>query len=402
MFSRKSGFYNISYGTLLLTMVLVIILAVVFISSDVEKKNYKDNNVLKIGANMEMSGTMSSFGKSATSAAQLAISEINAKGGVLDGRKLELVIVDNKSDSIEATKVLGELLSKNDIVAVLAPIASSSVIASADIHQEKKILGISPTASNPAVTVNYNSGRTREYLFRATFIDPFQGFAMANFASHNLQATKAVVYIDNDSEYSKGLGNFFEKIFVENGGKIISKENYFQKDTDFKSTLQKIKTLNPDVVFVPGYYQEVGLIIKQARAMGITVPIIGGDGWDSSSLTKIIGDDSVSNLYFSTHYSPDDSSPALKVFVNSYKKAYNEVPDGFAALAYDATMMIIEAIKRANSADPIKIRDELEKTKNYESVSGTITLNDQHDAVKSVVIMKVKDGKIIFKEKINP
>lgn len=383
-------------------MACIVVLAVILIGCGRENQNSGDTNVLKIGANMEMSGTMASFGKSATNGAQLAISEVNAKGGVLNGKKLELVIADNKSDPAEAIEVLRGLLSKNDIIAVLAPIASSSVIASADLHQEKKVLGISPTASNPAVTVDPVTRKTRGYLFRAAFIDSFQGLVMANFASKNLQATRAIIYIDNNSEYSKGLASFFEETFIKNGGNIIGKEYYFQKDTNFKTTLEKIKTLNPDVIFLPGYYQEVGLIIKQAHELGINVPIIGGDGWDSNSLTKIIGNDALTNIYFSTHYSSEDSSPTLKVFVNAYKKSYGEEPDGFAAMSYDATMIIIEAIKRANSNDPTRVRDELAKTKNYKSVSGIITLNEQHDAVKSAVIMEVQDGKLVFKEKVNP
>lgn len=367
-----------------------------------KKADNKVGDVLKIGANLEMTGTNASFGKSASNGAKLALKEVNAKGGVLGGKKLELVVADNKSEVAEAANAMQKLITSDKVIASIAPIASSSVIAGAEINQKYKVLGISPTASNPAVTVDPKTGKTREYLFRAAFIDPFQGSVMANFASKSLNAKTAALYIENSSDYAKGLGKFFQEQFTKNGGTIVAQEAYLQKDTDFKATLTKIKAQNPDVVFVPGYYQEVGLIIKQAREMGITAPFLGGDGWDSAKLPEIAGQDALNNAFFSNHYSPDDSSEAVKAFVANYKKEYNETPDAFAALAYDATMMVVEAIKRANSADTTKIREELEKTKDYAAVSGKITLNATHDAVKSAVIVAFKEGKQIFKEKVNP
>lgn len=367
-----------------------------------KKAENKVGDVLKIGANLEMTGTNASFGKSASNGAKLALKEVNAKGGVLGGKKLELVVADNKSEVAEAANAMQKLITSDKVIASIAPIASSSVIAGAEINQKYKVLGISPTASNPAVTVDPKTGKTREYLFRAAFIDPFQGSVMANFASRSLNAKTAALYIENSSDYAKGLGKFFQEQFTKNGGTIVAQEAYLQKDTDFKATLTKIKAQNPDVVFVPGYYQEVGLIIKQAREMGITAPFLGGDGWDSAKLPEIAGQDALNNAFFSNHYSPDDSSEAVKAFVANYKKEYNETPDAFAALAYDATMMVVEAIKRANSADTTKIREELEKTKDYAAVSGKITLNATHDAVKSAVIVAFKEGKQIFKEKVNP
>lgn len=359
-------------------------------------------DVLKLGANMEMTGTNASFGQSGVKGIQLAIKEINAKGGILDGKKLSLVIADTKSEPSEAAISLQKLIANDKVVAVIGPMTSSSVIAGAEINQSSKVLGISPAGTNPAVTVNPATGKTREYLFRTAFIDPFQGLVMANFASKTLKAQTAVLYIENTSDYAKGLGKFFEETFVKNGGKIIGTEAYLQKDTDFKATLTKIKALNPEVVFLPGYYQEVGLIIKQARELGITAIFLGGDGWDSVKLPEIAGKGSLANTYFSNHYSPDDSSKEVKTFVIAYKKEYNEIPDGFAALSYDSTMMIADAIKRAGSADTVKIRDELEKTDGFKGVSGIMTFNDKHDPIKSAVIIEFGDGKQVFKEKINP
>lgn len=361
----------------------------------------KQSDVIKLGANLEMTGGNATFGKSASNGANLAIKQINAKGGVL-GKQLSLVIADNKSEAAEAANAMQKLITQDKVVAVIAPIASSSVIAAAQVNQDNKVLAISPTASNPKVTVDPTTNKVREYLFRAAFIDPFQGSVMANFATKTLKAKTAAIYIDNSSDYAKGLGQFFKETFIKNGGQVLVDEAYLAKDTDFKATLTKIKAANVDVVFVPGYYQEVGMLVKQARDIGLNMPIMGGDGWDSAKLPEIAGAQALNNTFFANHYSPDDNSPAIKTFVEAYKQEYGETPDAFAALSYDATMMVVESIKRANSVESVKIKDELAKTKDYSAVSGNITLNETHDAVKSAVIIEMKDGKQTFREKINP
>lgn len=361
----------------------------------------QSSDVIKIGANLEMTGTNATFGQSASNGAKLAIKQINEKGGV-NGKQLTLVVADNKSEAAEAANAMQKLITQDKVAAIIAPIASSSVIAGAQVNQDNKVLAISPTASNPKVTVDPTTGKVRDYLFRAAFIDPFQGSVMANFATKTLNAKTAALYIDNSSDYAKGLAQFFKETFVKNGGQIVAEEAYLAKDTDFKATLTKIKAAAPDVVFVPGYYQEVGMIVKQGRELGLNVPMLGGDGWDSAKLPEIAGAQALNNTYFANHYSPDDNSPSITSFVEAYKKEYNQTPDAFAALAYDATMMVIESMKRANSFDPVKIKDELAKTKDYQAVSGIITLNDTHDAVKSAVIIEMKDGKQTFKEKVNP
>ncbi|MDD4599722.1 MAG: ABC transporter substrate-binding protein [Negativicutes bacterium] len=359
------------------------------------------SDVVKLGANLEMTGNNATFGQSAKNGAELAIEEVNAKGGI-NGKKLALIVADNKSEAAEAANAMQKLITQDKVVGIIAPIASSSVIAGAQVNQDNKVLAISPTASNPKVTVNPDTGKVRDYLFRAAFIDPFQGSVMANFASKSLNAKTAALYIDNSSDYAKGLAQFFKETFEKNGGKIVAQEAYLAKDTDFKATLTKISSTKPDVIFVPGYYQEVGMIIKQGRELGLNMPVLGGDGWDSAKLPEIAGAKALNNAFFANHYSPDDNSPAIKAFVAAYEKKYGAKPDAFAALSYDATMMVIDAMKRANSFDPVKIKDELAKTKNYAAVSGSITLNETHDAVKSAVIIELKDGKQTFREKINP
>ena len=358
-------------------------------------------NTIKIGVVSELTGPNASYGTSVVKGMKLAVKEINDKGGV-DGKKIELAIADDKSEPAEAANAMQKLVTQDKVVAVIAPIASSSVMAAAPINQQAKVLSISPTASNPKVTVDPDTKKVREFVFRAAFIDPFQGSVMANFATRSLKAKTAAIYIDNSSDYAKGLAQFFEETFVKNGGKIVAKEAYLQKDTDFKATLTKIKGQNPDVMFVPGYYQEVGLIARQAREMGMNLPLMGGDGWDSAKLAEIATPAAINNGFFSNHYSPDEKSPAVTAFVEAYKKEYNSVPDAFAALSYDATRMIIEAMKKANSADPVKIKDELAKTKNFAAVSGSISFNENHDPVKSAVIIEMKDGKQTFREKVNP
>lgn len=379
--------------------VALLILGLIVAGCGGEKKSDgKGDGPIKIGANLEMTGGNASFGLSATNGAKLAIKEFNAKGG-LNGRPIELVVADNKSEVAESAAAMQKLVSQDKVVAVIAPIASSSVIAAAQVSQDSKILAISPTASNPKVTVD-EKGKVRPYLFRASFIDPFQGSVMAKFAQQSLNAKTAAIYIDNSSDYAKGLAKYFEEEFVKNGGTIVIREAYLQKDTDFKATLTKIKNSQPDVIFVPGYYQEVGLIIKQAREIGLNVPFLGGDGWDSVKLPEIAGTNALNDNYFCALYSPDDQDPLVKNFVTAYEKEYGQTPDSFAALSYDAMNMLIAAMVKNGNADPQKLRDELEKTKELPGVSGKITLNETHDAVKGAVVVGFKDGKQVFKEKI--
>ena len=225
---------------------------------------------------------------------------------------------------------------------------------------------------------------------------------MASFAKNTLGAKKVAVLIDNSSDYSKGLAQFFEEAFVKAGGTIVSKEAYLQKDTDFKATLTKIKATEPDMIYVPGYYQEVGLIVKQGREMGVTVPMAGGDGWDSAKLPEIAGKTSLNDTYFSSLYSAEDTSQLNTDFVAAYKKAYNEKPDVFAALAYDSAMLVVNAIKTANSTDTVKIKDAMAKTSGFNGVAGSVTFDAQHNPVKSAFIIEFKNGEQTFKTKINP
>lgn len=360
-----------------------------------------DGDTIKVGGLLEMTGGSASFGISGKNGIDLALKKINEKG-VLGGKKLSLVVADTKSEASEATNGMQKLISQDKVVAVIGPNQSSAVIAAGAINNGSKVVDITPMGTNPDVTVDPKTKQVKPYSFRTCFIDPFQGTVMASFASNELKVKKAAIYIDNTSDYAKGLAQFFKENFVKNGGQVVIEEAYLQKDTDFKSTLTKIKAAQPDFIYIPGYYQEVGLIVKQAREMGITVPMAGGDGWDSAKLPEIAGKAALENTFFSSLYSPDDTSDLNKEFVAEYKKAYNTNPDVFAALAYDSTLLVAKAIEDAGSADPAKIAEAMAKIKGFKGVSGEVTFNEEHNPIKSAVIIEHKDGKQTFKTKVNP
>lgn len=360
-----------------------------------------DGDTIKVGGLLEMTGGSASFGISGKNGIDLALKKINEKG-VLGGKKLSLVVADTKSEASEATNGMQKLISQDKVVAVIGPNQSSAVIASGAINNGAKVVDITPMGTNPDVTVDPKTKQVKPYSFRTCFIDPFQGTVMASFASNELKVKRAAIYIDNTSDYAKGLAQFFKENFVKNGGQVVIEEAYLQKDTDFKSTLTKIKAAKPDFIYIPGYYQEVGLIVKQAREMGITVPMAGGDGWDSAKLPEIAGKAALENTFFSSLYSPDDTSDLNKDFVAEYKKAYNTNPDVFAALAYDSTLLVAKAIEDAGSADSAKIAEAMAKIKGFKGVSGEVTFNEQHNPIKSAVIIEHKDGKQTFKTKVNP
>ena len=352
----------------------------------------KKADTIKVGANLEMTGGSASYGISSKNAIELAFKEINEKGGI-NGKQLELVVADNKSEAAEATNAMQKLVSQDNVVAVIGPNLSSSVIAASAINNSAKVLDIAPMATNPYVTVDQASGKTKDFNYRTCFIDPFQGTVMAKFATAELGVGNAAVLIDNSSDYAKGLAQFFKENFVKEGGAVTAEESYLQKDTDFKATLTKIKATNPDFLYVPGYYQEVGLIVKQARELGMNMPIAGGDGWDSAKMPEIAGAAALNNTYFSSLYSPEDSSDINKNFVAAYEKAYGQKPDVFAALSYDSALLVAEAIKNAGSTEPAKISEAMAKINGFSGVSGSVTFDDKHNPVKSAVILEYKDGR---------
>ncbi|KQL54473.1 ethanolamine utilization protein EutJ [Heyndrickxia shackletonii] len=359
----------------------------------------KDSKTIVIGENLELSGGVASYGSSADKGIALALEEINKKG--IDGKKLKIVKVDNKSDQQEATSAALKLITQNKVSAIIGAATSGDTLAQVQIVDKKKVPLI--TTSGTASNITYDKGKLNEFVFRTCFIDPFQGVVSANFASNNLNAKNAAIFIDSSSDYAKGLASNFKDTFTKNGGKIAKEEAYLAKDTDFRAQLTNIKAKNPDVIFVPGYYEEVGLIVKQARDLGINVPIMGGDGWDSPKLVELAGAKALNNTFITNHYSSGNTEDQkVQDFVKAFKDKYGQEPDGFNALGYDSLYLIADAIKRAGSGDPVKIKKALEETKDLQLVTGTFTFDDKHNPVKSAVILEYVDGKQQFKAKVNP
>ena len=356
-------------------------------------------NEIKIGGNVEMTGGVANYGNQALSGMKLAFKQVNESGGVL-GKKINLILADNKSEPAEAANATTKLITQDKVSIVMGPIVSSNVLATVKIAEDNKVVVMTPTGTNEKITVD--NGKVRPFAFRACFIDPFQGRVMANYATKSLKAKTAVIYIDSSSDYSKGVAAAFEETFVKNGGKVAGKEAFLQKDQDFKATLTKIKAMNADIVFIPAYYEEVGKIVKQARELGINQPLLGTDGWDNPKVVEIAGAAALNNTFFSNHYSSQDSDPNVKKFIDAYKAEYKEEPSSMAALGYDAAMIVIDAIKRANTTDAAKVKEAMEQTKNLQVSTGIVTMDSNHNPIKSAVVIEMKDGKQTFKEKINP
>ncbi|MDD2585063.1 MAG: ABC transporter substrate-binding protein [Syntrophomonadaceae bacterium] len=354
---------------------------------------------IPIGINCELSGGVASYGTNAYSGAELAVEQINAAGGVL-GKQLRIVKRDNKSLAEEAASVSASMVEEG-IVAQVGPLVSSNVQACTPILMESQIPLIAPAATATNVTVNKND-KTFDYIFRVCFIDPFQGTLMARFAKDDLNAKTAVIYKDTSSDYAKGLAEYFKKTFEADGGTILTEEGFVKDDRDFKATLTKIKTKNPDFIYVPGYYQEVAPLLKQARELGITIPIGGGDGWDSPDMLKVAGPAALNNSFFTNHYSSQDKDPKIVSFVDTFKAKYNKEPDAFAALGYDSVQILVQAIKDAGEADPVKIKDALANIKDFEGITGKMTIDEQHNPVKAGVILEYKDGNQVMNTRIQP
>jgi branched-chain amino acid transport system substrate-binding protein len=352
-------------------------------------------DTIKIGEFTSLTGTEATFGISSHEGTLMAIEEINAAGGVL-GKKLELLTEDDQSKAGESATVVNKLISRDNVVAIVGEVASSRSLEAGPICQQNKIPMISPSSTNPDVT------KTGDYIFRVCFIDPFQGTVMANFATKTLKAKRVAVFTDVKSDYSKGLAKFFKEQFVANGGEIVAELDYNGNDKDFKAQLTSIKAANPDGVFVPGYYTAAALICVQAKQLGLNVPLFGGDGWESEKLTEI-GGDAVEGNYFSTHYSPEVATDVSKKFVENFAKRWpGQKLDALAACGYDSALVLADAIKRAGTTDGAKVRDAIAATKNFEAVTGKISINENRDATKSAVILQVVGGKFKYLETVAP
>ncbi|CCO07171.1 ABC transporter substrate-binding protein [Desulforamulus hydrothermalis] len=393
---------KVRFAALLAVMVMLAVLAAGCGSGGAQQEQKAASaNEIVIGGNFELSGNVATFGTAAANGAELYFDEVNAAGGVLN-KKIKFVKLDNKSDATEAANVATRLITQDKVAAILGATTSGDTLGFIQVAADNKIPVLTTSATNPDVTVDPNSKQVREYVFRACFIDPFQGTVMANFAIKDLKAKTAVIYVDNNSPYSKGLAQFFKESFTKQGGNILGEEAFVPEDQDFKATLTKIKGLNPDVVYCPGYYEQVGKIVKQGREVGITVPFLGGDGWDSPKLAEIAGAQALNNTYFSNHYSSEQDDPNVKAFVEKYKAKFGQVPDSMAALGYDAAILIVDAIKRSGDGSPEKIKEALKATKDVQAVTGKLSFDENHNPIKGAAILEMKDGKQVYKTYVNP
>ncbi len=355
---------------------------------------------INVGALFELTGQVASYGTSEYNAVKLYVDDVNKNGGLL-GKQINLIKADNKSATDESINQATKLIVEDNVVAILGPATTGNTKAASSIALSKNIPLITPSGTSFDVTVDPNTNKVKSEIFRACYTDPYQGKVMGEFAAKDLSAKTAVIYIDDKSDYSKGLAQSFKDQFEKLGGKVIDQEAYVAGDQDFKSTLTKIKGLNADVIFIPGYYQDTAKIAKQAREMGINTPLLGGDGWDSPDLLKIAGASALNNVYYSNHFISTDPDPTVQDFIKKYKDAYGTEPDAFTALAYDSAGMLVQAIKNANSTDPAKITEALANLKNFKGVTGNISIDAQHNPIKQTVIIELKDGKQTLKKKVS-
>lgn len=381
--------------------VISLVLAVIILVSLVSGCGDTGSKDIKIGMVYELTGNTASYGTSAANGSKLAFKEINAAGGVL-GKQIQIVTADNKGEPAESTGAMTKVISQDKVMAIVGFTVSSCGIAASAVAEANKIPFVAAATVNPKVTVDERTGKVKDYTFRACFIDSFQGKVGADFALKGLNARKVAILVDSSSDYSKGLAEIFKGAFNAGGGQIVGEEAYLQKDQDYRPILTKLKAQNPDMIYIPGYYEDVGKIIKQARELDISVPILGADAWDSPKLVELSGPQAANNTYFTNFYSTEDKNPASNKFVEAYKKEYGQTPDSMAAMGYDAAYLLADAIKRAGSTDADKIREALAATKNFPSVSGEMSLNTTHDAVRGVVIIELKDGIQGYKQTIKP
>lgn len=378
-------------------LISALLLAATLLSAGCKKKPGADENAtgpIVIGAFLSMSGSMATFGESTKRGAELAVAEANQAGGVL-GRKLELVVLDDQGRAEEAGNAVTRLIDVHGAVALMGEVASTLSLVGGRIAQRRHVPMVSPSSTNSQVT------QVGNYVFRACFLDPFQGYAMAKFARERLNLNTVAILKDVRNDYSLGLSKSFRESFTKLGGRIVAEESYGAGDTEFSAQLTKIKATEPQGLYVPGYYTEVGGVARQARRLGLSVPLMGGDGWESPELRKIAGDDIVGSFY-SNHFAHDKPSARAKQFIAAYEAKYKEPPPALAALGYDATLLIIDAIRRAKSTHPEKVRDALAATQKLDAVTGKLTFDENRNPIKPAVIVRIAEQGEVFESEIAP
>jgi branched-chain amino acid transport system substrate-binding protein len=348
-----------------------------------------------IGEYGSMTGAQATFGTSTHNGIMMAIDDINGKGGI-NGRKIKVITEDDQSKQEEAANAVTKLISQNSVIAVLGEVASSASIAAAPICQSNKVPMITPSSTNPEVT------KKGDYIFRICFTDDYQGSSLGEYVAKTLGVKRAAILTDVKSDYSQGLGHFFEQRFTALGGQIVAKASYANGDSDFKSQLTSVKAANPQVLFVPGYYTDIGQIASQSRDLGMTVPLVGGDGWESPKLIEI-GGKSLEGSYYSNHYFYGDPAPIVSEFVQKYKERFGATPDALAALGYDAARALGDALKRSGGKGGKDLRDAIAATQGFPGVTGTINIGPNRDAIgKKLVIEEIRNGQLTLKATVEP
>lgn len=359
----------------------------------------KQQDTIKVGLIVELTGDMPGVGASSKNAAQLAVNEQNSAGGISIGGKpyqIELVVEDNASKAEQSVAAVNKLITQDNVLAIVGPNASLGAIPAAEIAEYNKTLLITPWSTNPKTTLDTTTGKPKDYVFRACYTDPFEGRVLARFVLDKLKAKKVAVLYDVASEAPKSQADLFRLTFEELGGKTVAFETYTTGDRDFSAQLTKIKSANPDVIFLPAYYNDVGLIAQQAHRAGITQPLVGSDAWSSPELIKL-SNGTVEGDYFANHYASDIATPTAKKFIDAYTKQYGNIPDDVAALSYDSMGLLFEAIKKSPSLDRKVVRDSLATLANYPGVTGNIQFTaGSGDPVKSAVIMQIKGDKFVW------
>ena len=382
-----------------LLLVLCVVM-IMFLAACSEK-----SNTVKIGVNAEMTGDMPAVGESCKKAAEMAVKEVNDAGGIdIGGQKykVDLFVEDNAGKADQSASATQKLITQQKVHAIIGPNATRYALPAAEIAESSKVVLISPWSTNPKTTLDAKTNAPKKYVFRACFIDPFQGRVVAKFALDTLKAKKAAVLYDVASEYNKGIAEIFKETFEQSGGKVVAFETYTTNDKDFSGQLTKIKSAAPDMIFLPNYYSEIPLQIQQAKRLGIAIPFVGSDSWGSLELLKLCGND-CEGYYFSTHYAADAATPVATKFIEGFKAKYGSVPDDVAALTYDSFGLLFQALKTANKLDRNAIRDALARIPKYEGVTGNMQFKEgSGDPTKSAVIVKIKDGKFVYFATANP
>jgi branched-chain amino acid transport system substrate-binding protein len=351
-------------------------------------------DVIRVGEYGSMTGSEATFGQSTHNGIQMAVDEVNAAGGV-KGKKIELITYDTEGKAQQAGTVVTRLITSDKVVAVLGEVASSLSLAGGRVCQQYGVPMISPSSTNPQVTQIGNM------VFRVCFLDDFQGWAVAKFARENLGCSKVAILYDQSQAYSTGLRDYFQKAFTQMGGQVTTTPAYNKGDPDFSAQLTSIRGTNPCAVFLPGYYTDAGNISLQARKLGIDVPLLGGDGWDSAQLAAI-GGQAIEGCYYSNHYSPSEPRPEVQSFVGTYRERFGQTPDALAPLGYDAAKLLFDAMERSPSLGGQDIAQAIAATKDFNGVTGHFSIDAARNAKKPAVIVQLKDGVPVYTSTVEP